>query len=215
MKKLISVFVLAAMLVGLAACKDIGGEKPVSSSVQGGNAIDKTDTVNSKGDETSFSKADEEQKLNLDLLSDLGKTYAEIMKKYGKPTKAFYKNGGPTFVFKGEYGFGFSSYYGYNEIPTDDDGNWILEHVPIPPDSEKSVNIQIEKVERFLLGLKRDTKNSDIEKIYGVKLAESGYDWDIKSYGSSFSFKDRSFYIVTKEEGIITPGSSVIIGIIQ
>ena len=52
MKKLTSIFVLAVMLIGLAACKDIGGEKPVSSSAQGGE-------VNSKGDETSTAKEDE------------------------------------------------------------------------------------------------------------------------------------------------------------
>ena len=208
MKKLICVISILAVIFSFAAC---GQDKTVSSS--GGQPETSVDSHPNSGGEVS--KDVEEPKLNTDLLSRLGLTYKQIKEKHEKLVKVVPVGGGAAYVFDDGFGYGFPIDQDYFNIPVDDNGNWIIEHVPEPKEAiECSIILLYDNAAGLFISLIKETKDADIEKIYGVKHTLTNYDWDSRTYVSAFTFEDKIVCVQTKREGIIEPDSYIFIKIV-
>ena len=200
MKKLISLITLIAVLFTAAGCIPVErGNNKSDPTSSGSPAI------------SSTTPAGQEQKLNVELLNDLGRSYSHLKEKYGNPVKAFIEGGGTIYVFNNGFEFGFSleENQDYSKIPVDENGNWILKYVPIPSEQNKCIVIRLDSVKKLFLILTENIKDVDIEKIYGVKHKSTTQDLDYyyPNYFSVFTFEDFTIYIQTKQKGLIEPNS--------
>ena len=206
-----SILTTMAMLASIWACKPTSGKDTPDSTA-------KPDTdISGKADEASTVK-EVEQKLNSDLISDLGLTYVEIIKKYGNPIKAKEYSGAPIFYFENTCGaYGFGGWDGYDlggdspdtsEISTDKDGYWILGNnsYPRPKDNIECNIISLIKSKDLFLGMAKTTDIANLEKIYGVKhvlTEEDKTDENKGIYRHSFTFDDKIIYSESNKENAL------------
>ena len=156
-----------------------------------------------------------EKKLNLDLLSDIGLTYREIMAKRGERISVFTEGGGFRYQFKngyGLYGWLISAVYEEGNWPKDENGDWIgIDDLPSPSENNKCESIIEIKPEYLFLGMTKSMAASEIGEIYGIKYVEtqSADGWNGWGFVSIFSYKDIEINIYTNEKEKIDLDSEV------
>ena len=174
MKKVLCVLLTAFLLIGFSACNNTAkpsepDSKPQSSSEQS----------------SSDSEPEVKKELNQDLLSDIGLTEEQIIKKRGEQVDSAQLEGGEWFpIFKNGYGvyaFTKTNCFAILEFPI---GNLFLE-------------------------LKKDLTIDEFSREYGITHLLTSKNDMYECYTSSFVIKNFQITINTKNEGIISTDSTI------
>ena len=203
MKKLICVIFILAVMFSFVAC---GKDKTVSNS--GGQPETSVDSQPNSGGEAS--KDVEEQKLNVNLLSNIGMTYAQLKEKYGKPTKVITYESSLFHVFENGYGnyrFDYDVFENRTTWPTSEEFENFEANGLMPKEGSECLFILGVNADILFLGLAVPTSVSDIEKIYGLEHKSTRLDNGHYggSYVSNFLFEDKVFSVISSQEGVIEP----------
>lgn len=138
--------------------------------------------------------------INQDFFSDIGATYGELVKKYGRVTETDYYNGGRYFDFeKGLGSYFFEEDNGNNRF-TDDNGN------KYTPNEEAVCFYAITDLKTLFIGFTGSILISDIEQQIGtsVEVYEDEFDG---GYKCSFDYCNCYVSIDCSNEKMISEGS--------
>ncbi|MCL2014084.1 MAG: hypothetical protein FWG69_03760 [Oscillospiraceae bacterium] len=174
----------------------------------------------------SFEEEDK-PRLNEDLLSDIGLTYPELIKKRGRLKNVIGGEGGVGYKFENGYGGYFwapinldygrkiKESEGFPKFPIDENNNIIIEKAYLPKPQIKCIFIDNIQIKDLFLEFSSFMEASEIENIYNIKYhgsmdeSEFGYqDWEYSSY---FTYEDKSITIYTHKKGVIDLNSWIII----
>ena len=176
MKKVLCVLLTAFLLIGFSACNNTAkpsepDSKPQSSSEQS----------------SSDSEPEVKKELNQDLLSDIGLTEEQIIKKRGEQVDSAQLEGGEWFpIFKNGYGV-----YAFT--------------------SEKCNLICNFPASKLFLGLSESMTVEELTKIYHVNFLDTVENGLYECYTSTFTTSNLKISINTELKGIITPDSTIYI----
>lgn len=207
MRKAITIILLTAtLLTMLSACMNGNARKNENQTSSNNNSS----VTESKANESSTSF--QNKKLNLDLISDIGLTYTQILKKRGSLVKVVRYGGGLSYSFNDGYGgyhWGYENLdYGQEVKPgeafpiaNDGTGSVIVEKAPLPKEHIKCFYVQTTPKYLFL-GMENSSTISEIKEVYGIKdistQSANGYDgWE---YVSSFQYESINVVIYTHEK---------------
>lgn len=205
-KNIIFLTVTCAILLSLSACNP---EKPTAPD---SDVTSITTSTVSTAAETTTTPAEEELKLNQDLISDYGLNYAEIKEKRGGLIDVFTAGGGVVYVFEDGYGD-----YGWSEIEIADWENAYLiqsnkhedknlEDMPLPKPTAPCKYISDVDVEKLFVGIELPATISDIKKLSELKYSGFEIGGLSGNYTAVFSYEDDIKIVigtnhVTKDKG--------------
>jgi len=197
---------LALILTTMTACRNTSADKNqnrrtttdfVTESVTEESMAAETTTE----DTTKKSTIKHNEKLNMDLLSDLGLTYSQIEAKRGKQIKEVMHNGGYGYLFENSFGYYFFSGRGFSE--KDINGN----PIPFIVDKEKCSSIWLTNTKDLFLGLSQAIDVFKIEKTFGVNYVKTYWNELENSYSSVFEYVNIMISIETAKKDVIEPDS--------
>lgn len=186
--KIIFLAVAGTFLFALSACDSTTGNPSSEQS---------TTTTQSTMAETTTTTAEDEHKLNLDVISDYGLTYSEIEEKRGKLIDVDTSGGGVYYIFENGYGnyewgmHDIDNIDAISNIKPDENGNMNLDNVPLPMPDVACKHIDDISIERLLLGIEFPATISDMKEF--TELKYHGFDvGGMKSdYVLEFSYEDN------------------------
>lgn len=171
----------------------------------------------------SLENSSDEKSINTELLENIGMTYAEINKKYGKPSDLVHVEGGPVYAFENgcayysfggfdgiDWGYELSAGEGIPQVPSDEHGNWIFETAPFPKSESKCDSIWYIKAKDVFLNLTEALTASEIELSYPVKHLSTSFSEMHQITLSRFLFND-TYIAIENPDNSISPDSTILV----
>ena len=169
-KRILTSALALGMCIGMTAC---GEDKTTDETTAETTAVTTTasETAAETTVETTAPETEEEKlKLNADLISEYGQTFAEISAKHGKVIDQVNDKGGKLFKF--ETGYGWYFFYGKYSIDT---STWVEigdtgKKAPLPKDDYKCTGIDAIPASDFCDGDFEYLTTDDLENIDGITV---------------------------------------------
>jgi len=190
----------------------------VSSEILSSEESSKEELSSEASSEAVSFEEDDKPRLNEDLLSDIGLTYPELVKKRGKLVDVFAAGGrGVGFIFENGYGQYFWAWedlkYGekikdnesFPSLPLDKKGNIIINKMPVPKSHIKFRMMDWVKVQDLFLGVSAPITSVEIEKTYNVRYEkhEDSSEYEGWNYTSGFHYRNILIVVYSKQNGVI------------